>query len=135
MSPKLNSASSVQQKRFCRFELEDTIGSIMTVISLLIWNLTHKDLFIFCCQIFGHPKSLLYDNFVDISFVASLCDPLLELDQIYFHFSWQTHEFFVDMTCEGCSGAVTRVLKKLGRLLNISYIFQSPAVRPLNCVY
>ncbi|KAK7138207.1 copper transport protein ATOX1 isoform X1 [Siphateles boraxobius] len=24
-----------------------------------------------------------------------------------------THEFFVDMTCEGCSGAVTRVLKKL----------------------
>uniref|UniRef100_A0A8C1DRQ9 Copper transport protein ATOX1 n=2 Tax=Cyprinus carpio TaxID=7962 RepID=A0A8C1DRQ9_CYPCA len=24
-----------------------------------------------------------------------------------------THEFFVDMTCEGCSGAVTRVLNKL----------------------
>ncbi|XP_014068733.1 copper transport protein ATOX1 isoform X1 [Salmo salar] len=24
------------------------------------------------------------------------------------------HEFFVDMTCEGCSGAVTRVLNKLG---------------------
>ncbi|XP_059377303.1 copper transport protein ATOX1 [Carassius carassius] len=24
-----------------------------------------------------------------------------------------THEFFVDMTCEGCSGAVTRVLQKL----------------------
>ncbi|KAI4874741.1 hypothetical protein NFI96_028360 [Prochilodus magdalenae] len=24
-----------------------------------------------------------------------------------------THEFFVDMTCEGCSGAVTRVLKKI----------------------
>ncbi|KAJ8338468.1 hypothetical protein SKAU_G00374340 [Synaphobranchus kaupii] len=23
------------------------------------------------------------------------------------------HEFFVDMTCEGCSGAVTRVLNKL----------------------
>ncbi|KAG5852251.1 copper transport protein ATOX1 [Anguilla rostrata] len=23
------------------------------------------------------------------------------------------HEFFVDMTCEGCSGAVTRVLTKL----------------------
>ncbi|XP_032836819.1 copper transport protein ATOX1 [Petromyzon marinus] len=23
-------------------------------------------------------------------------------------------EFFVDMTCEGCSGAVTRVLNKLG---------------------
>ncbi|MBN3307926.1 ATOX1 protein, partial [Amia calva] len=23
------------------------------------------------------------------------------------------HEFFVDMTCEGCSGAVTRVLRKL----------------------
>uniref|UniRef100_A0AAY5KI37 Copper transport protein ATOX1 n=1 Tax=Esox lucius TaxID=8010 RepID=A0AAY5KI37_ESOLU len=26
----------------------------------------------------------------------------------------QKHEFFVDMTCEGCSGAVTRVLNKLG---------------------
>ncbi|XP_006632102.2 copper transport protein ATOX1 [Lepisosteus oculatus] len=25
----------------------------------------------------------------------------------------QKHEFFVDMTCEGCSGAVTRVLNKL----------------------
>ncbi|XP_028574149.1 copper transport protein ATOX1 [Podarcis muralis] len=24
------------------------------------------------------------------------------------------HEFFVDMTCEGCSNAVTRVLNKLG---------------------
>nr|XP_009683937.1 PREDICTED: copper transport protein ATOX1 [Struthio camelus australis] len=24
------------------------------------------------------------------------------------------HEFFVDMTCEGCSNAVTRVLHKLG---------------------
>ncbi|XP_043925352.1 copper transport protein ATOX1 [Protopterus annectens] len=24
------------------------------------------------------------------------------------------HEFFVDMTCEGCSSAVTRVLNKLG---------------------
>ncbi|KAK1804463.1 hypothetical protein P4O66_020471 [Electrophorus voltai] len=24
-----------------------------------------------------------------------------------------THVFFVDMTCEGCSGAVARVLKKL----------------------
>lgn len=24
------------------------------------------------------------------------------------------HEFFVDMTCEGCSNAVTRVLQKLG---------------------
>ncbi|XP_061090240.1 copper transport protein ATOX1 [Conger conger] len=23
------------------------------------------------------------------------------------------HEFFVEMTCEGCSGAVTRVLNKL----------------------
>ncbi|KAK2542700.1 Atox1 [Columba guinea] len=26
----------------------------------------------------------------------------------------QKHEFFVDMTCEGCSNAVTRVLHKLG---------------------
>nr|XP_023992796.1 copper transport protein ATOX1-like isoform X1 [Salvelinus alpinus] len=26
----------------------------------------------------------------------------------------QKQEFFVDMTCEGCSGAVTRVLNKLG---------------------
>uniref|UniRef100_A0A8C9WKW6 Copper transport protein ATOX1 n=1 Tax=Scleropages formosus TaxID=113540 RepID=A0A8C9WKW6_SCLFO len=25
----------------------------------------------------------------------------------------KTHEFYVDMTCEGCSGAVTRVLNKL----------------------
>uniref|UniRef100_A0A8C9SW40 Copper transport protein ATOX1 n=1 Tax=Scleropages formosus TaxID=113540 RepID=A0A8C9SW40_SCLFO len=25
----------------------------------------------------------------------------------------QKHEFYVDMTCEGCSGAVTRVLNKL----------------------
>ncbi|OQV18250.1 hypothetical protein BV898_07646 [Hypsibius exemplaris] len=24
----------------------------------------------------------------------------------------QTQEFFVDMTCEGCSGAVTRILEK-----------------------
>ncbi|XP_072923417.1 copper transport protein ATOX1 [Hemitrygon akajei] len=24
------------------------------------------------------------------------------------------HEFFVDMSCEGCSNAVTRVLNKLG---------------------
>ncbi|XP_029853923.1 copper transport protein ATOX1 [Aquila chrysaetos chrysaetos] len=24
------------------------------------------------------------------------------------------HEFFVDMTCEGCSNAVTRVLHRLG---------------------
>uniref|UniRef100_A0A8C6IPE1 Copper transport protein ATOX1 n=1 Tax=Melopsittacus undulatus TaxID=13146 RepID=A0A8C6IPE1_MELUD len=28
--------------------------------------------------------------------------------------SFQKHEFFVDMTCEGCSNAVTRVLQKLG---------------------
>lgn len=28
--------------------------------------------------------------------------------------SFQKHEFFVDMTCEGCSNAVTRVLNKLG---------------------
>ncbi|XP_019390801.1 PREDICTED: copper transport protein ATOX1 [Crocodylus porosus] len=28
--------------------------------------------------------------------------------------SFQKHEFFVDMTCEGCSSAVTRVLNKLG---------------------
>ncbi|KAJ6667840.1 hypothetical protein lerEdw1_016161 [Lerista edwardsae] len=27
------------------------------------------------------------------------------------------HEFFVDMTCEGCSNAVTRVLTKLGGVL------------------
>lgn len=26
----------------------------------------------------------------------------------------QRHEFFVDMTCEGCSNAVTRVLHRLG---------------------
>uniref|UniRef100_A0A803VYJ0 Copper transport protein ATOX1 n=2 Tax=Passeriformes TaxID=9126 RepID=A0A803VYJ0_FICAL len=26
----------------------------------------------------------------------------------------QKHEFFVDMTCEGCSNAVTRVLHRLG---------------------
>ncbi|OPJ88080.1 copper transport protein ATOX1 [Patagioenas fasciata monilis] len=26
----------------------------------------------------------------------------------------EKHEFFVDMTCEGCSNAVTRVLHKLG---------------------
>ncbi|XP_067313916.1 copper transport protein ATOX1 [Pseudorasbora parva] len=30
-----------------------------------------------------------------------------------------THEFFVDMTCEGCSGAVTRVLNKLDVKFNI----------------
>ncbi|KAF4091267.1 hypothetical protein AMELA_G00034960 [Ameiurus melas] len=30
-----------------------------------------------------------------------------------------THEFFVDMTCEGCSGAVTRVLKKIDVKFNI----------------
>ncbi|XP_077182629.1 copper transport protein ATOX1 isoform X2 [Paroedura picta] len=29
-------------------------------------------------------------------------------------FSSKKHEFFVDMTCEGCSNAVTRVLNKLG---------------------
>ncbi|KAB0399180.1 hypothetical protein E2I00_000496 [Balaenoptera physalus] len=28
--------------------------------------------------------------------------------------TWQKHEFSVDMTCEGCSNAVTRVLNKLG---------------------
>lgn len=28
--------------------------------------------------------------------------------------TFQKHEFFVDMTCEGCSNAVTRVLHKLG---------------------
>lgn len=28
--------------------------------------------------------------------------------------SFQKHEFFVDMTCEGCSNAVTRVLHRLG---------------------
>ncbi|XP_031413932.1 copper transport protein ATOX1 [Clupea harengus] len=28
-------------------------------------------------------------------------------------------EFFVDMTCEGCSGAVTRVLTKLGVTFDI----------------
>ncbi|KAB1281343.1 Copper transport protein ATOX1, partial [Camelus dromedarius] len=27
---------------------------------------------------------------------------------------FQKHEFSVDMTCEGCSNAVTRVLNKLG---------------------
>ncbi|KFP82359.1 Copper transport protein ATOX1, partial [Apaloderma vittatum] len=27
---------------------------------------------------------------------------------------FQKHEFFVDMTCEGCSNAVTRVLHRLG---------------------
>ncbi|XP_067223827.1 copper transport protein ATOX1 isoform X2 [Chanodichthys erythropterus] len=57
MSPKLNSASSVQQQSVpgpSKSESVKTIGSIMT-----------------------------------------------------------TQEFFVDMTCEGCSGAVTRVLKKL----------------------
>ncbi|KAB5571391.1 hypothetical protein PDJAM_G00232800 [Pangasius djambal] len=30
-----------------------------------------------------------------------------------------THEFFVDMTCEGCSGAVTRVLNKIDVKFNI----------------
>uniref|UniRef100_A0A8C3NTK3 Copper transport protein ATOX1 n=1 Tax=Cyanoderma ruficeps TaxID=181631 RepID=A0A8C3NTK3_9PASS len=29
-------------------------------------------------------------------------------------FAMPKHEFFVDMTCEGCSNAVTRVLQKLG---------------------
>ncbi|XP_041049414.1 copper transport protein ATOX1 isoform X2 [Carcharodon carcharias] len=29
---------------------------------------------------------------------------------------FQKHEFFVDMTCEGCSNAVTRVLNKLGEM-------------------
>lgn len=28
--------------------------------------------------------------------------------------SFQKHEFSVDMTCEGCSNAVSRVLNKLG---------------------
>uniref|UniRef100_A0A803SXP1 Copper transport protein ATOX1 n=1 Tax=Anolis carolinensis TaxID=28377 RepID=A0A803SXP1_ANOCA len=32
----------------------------------------------------------------------------------YFLWCFQKHEFFVDMTCEGCSNAVTRVLNKLG---------------------
>ncbi|KAF7249236.1 Copper transport protein ATOX1 [Varanus komodoensis] len=35
------------------------------------------------------------------------------LTQCFFQ-CFQKHEFFVDMTCEGCSGAVTRVLNKLG---------------------
>jgi len=39
------------------------------------------------------------------------------------------------MTCEGCSGAVTRVLKKLGRHLNISYFKQSTPVSHFNRVY
>ena len=29
-------------------------------------------------------------------------------------FAFQKHEYEVAMTCEGCSGAVTRILNKLG---------------------
>ncbi|XP_055332242.1 copper transport protein ATOX1-like [Paramacrobiotus metropolitanus] len=33
-------------------------------------------------------------------------------DSLFPTMAAQTHEFFVDMTCEGCSGAVTRILDK-----------------------
>lgn len=37
------------------------------------------------------------------------------LDSYLFYFClYQKHEFEVAMTCEGCSGAVSRILNKLG---------------------
>ncbi|KAM8957076.1 copper transport protein ATOX1 isoform 1-T1 [Lycaon pictus] len=39
---------------------------------------------------------------------------ILEQESPHFFLKGQKHEFSVDMTCEGCSNAVSRVLNKLG---------------------
>ena len=48
-------------------------------------------------------------------------------------FSWKVHEFKVEMTCGGCSGAVERVLGKLGGKFHFNHISppaQSAVVSP-----
>lgn len=58
-------------------------------------------------------KILMLICFDENVIVAGLLGGICSVTSAIF-LSFQKHEFFVDMTCEGCSNAVTRVLNKLG---------------------